>query len=279
MGMVIEKQVYLTSDLLEAISKRTGIFWSDMLGMEPYVHEAVRFWLNPPAQLQAQAQPQAQATMAGDSGYQWKQVFLPAGTRLRASFGRAAYFATVEGDEITHEGLAMSPSCFANLHGSGNRNAWRAVWLNFPGSAQWLLADTCRLLQVAAAQRLFAPDQPAATTGEPLAKALPAVAREPLNRQPLNRKPLNRKPTPGPRPQALVPAPASPVQLTSVQAAAPAGAVVSDVRVPKARAPGSGASPGNGSRSRSRRRRRAKKQAPKPAGVSVTGPVNDPSAP
>jgi len=38
----------------------------------------------------------------------------------------------------------MSPSQFANLRGSGNRNAWKAVWLRLPGSDEWLLADVCR---------------------------------------------------------------------------------------------------------------------------------------
>jgi len=45
----------------------------------------------------------AQATPASEAGYQWKQVFLPHGTRLRAS---------------------------------GNRNAWKAVWLRLLDGAQ-----------------------------------------------------------------------------------------------------------------------------------------------
>ncbi|WP_229417116.1 hypothetical protein [Massilia sp. Root418] len=49
----------------------------------------------------------------------------------------------------------MSPSCFANLHGSGNRNAWKAIWLRFPGSDEWLLADVCRSARKAAIARLL----------------------------------------------------------------------------------------------------------------------------
>jgi hypothetical protein len=53
-------------------------------------------------------------------------VFLPEGTRLRACFGGHHYFAQVEGGEIKYGEHAMSPSRFANLQGSGNRNAWKA---------------------------------------------------------------------------------------------------------------------------------------------------------
>jgi len=47
-----------------------------------------------------------------------------------------SWFAVVEGAEIQYGGHAISPSCFANLQGSGNRNAWKAVWLRLPGSEE-----------------------------------------------------------------------------------------------------------------------------------------------
>ncbi|WP_254504547.1 hypothetical protein [Duganella vulcania] len=97
-----------------------------------------------------------------EAGYQWKQVFLPAGTRLRASFGSQPYFATVVGAEIKYEGHAVSPSCFVNLHGSGNRNAWKAIWLRLPGTSEWLLADVCRSARKAAIARLHEGSAPAA---------------------------------------------------------------------------------------------------------------------
>jgi hypothetical protein len=80
-------------------------------------------------------------------------VFLPEGTRLRACFGGHHYFAQVEGREIKYGEHAMSPSRFANLQGSGNRNAWKALWLCLPGSEQWLLADVCRSARKAAIAR------------------------------------------------------------------------------------------------------------------------------
>jgi hypothetical protein len=93
-----------------------------------------------------------------DAGYQWKQVFLPEGTRLRASFGRQPYFAVVAGAQIKYGEHAISPPCFANLYGSGNRNAWKAVWLRFPGSDEWLLAEVCRSARQAAIARMVGDD-------------------------------------------------------------------------------------------------------------------------
>jgi len=66
------------SDVLEALGEFTGHSWSDSLSMEPFICEAIRNYVRPaPA---AQTQPAA----ASRAGYQWKQVFLPVGTRLRA---------------------------------------------------------------------------------------------------------------------------------------------------------------------------------------------------
>jgi hypothetical protein len=64
----------------------------------------------------------------------------------------------VEGAEIKYGEHALSPSCFANLQGGGNRNAWKAVWLRLPGSDQWLLADVGRSARKAAIARLFGGD-------------------------------------------------------------------------------------------------------------------------
>jgi len=145
---ICQMPIYFPSDLLEALGEHTGHFWSD-LAMESIIFDAVRAWMKP-----APAAPQ-QPAVQSEAGYQWKQLFLPEGTRLRACFGRQPYFATVQGAEIKYGEHAISPSCFANLHGSGNRNAWKAVWLRFPGSDEWLRADVCRSARNAAIARLF----------------------------------------------------------------------------------------------------------------------------
>jgi hypothetical protein len=61
----------------------------------------------------------------------------------------------VKGAEIHHDGKEVTPSRFANLQGSGNRNAWKAIWLRLPGSDQWLLAEVCRSARQAAISRLL----------------------------------------------------------------------------------------------------------------------------
>lgn len=140
--------IYVPSDLLEALGEHTGHFWSDPQ-MEPIIFDAIRAWMKP-----VPAAPQQPAARS-EAGCQWKQVFLPEGTRLRASFGGKPCFAVVEGAEIKFGEHALSPSRFANLHGSGNRNAWKAVWLRFPGSDEWLLADVCRKARKAVIARMF----------------------------------------------------------------------------------------------------------------------------
>ncbi|WP_072786135.1 hypothetical protein [Duganella sacchari] len=164
--------IHLPPDVLEELGAHSGFFWPDFQ-LEPIICDAIRAYISP-----APAAPAEQAATM-DDGYQWKQLFLPDGTRLRASFGRTHYFAVVQGAEIRYGEQAVSPSGFANLKGSGNRNAWKTVWLRFPGSELWVLADVCRAQHKAAISRLFganmttsnaAPAQTPATT-----QALPAV--------------------------------------------------------------------------------------------------------
>ena len=142
--------IRVPADVLEALGKFTGNFWSDSLSLEPYVVEALRNYMDPPPPA-----PHQQPAPQSEAGYQWKEVFLPEGTRLRANFDRQPYFATVEGAEIRYGKHSVSPSCFANLQGSGNRNAWKAIWLRLPGSDEWLLADVCRSARKAAIARLL----------------------------------------------------------------------------------------------------------------------------
>lgn len=144
----LETPVRLPADVLQALGERTGISWPDFR-MEDIIADAIRAYMGPAPV--ATRQPAATT----EAGYQWKEVFLPEGTRLRASFRGLSYFAVVQGAEIKYGGQAISPSGFANQQGSGNRNAWKAVWLSFPGSEEWLLADVCRTARLAAIARLI----------------------------------------------------------------------------------------------------------------------------
>ena len=77
-------------------------------------------------------------------GFQWKNLFLPDGTRLRTSYCHTTEFAKVQGDHIvSDDGARLTPSLFANRHAKG-RNAWRFVWLRFPGNDDWSRAADCR---------------------------------------------------------------------------------------------------------------------------------------
>ena len=172
--------IRVPSDLLESLGEFTGQCWSDALALEPFICEAIRNYLRPAAATQAQP------LVASGTGFQWKQLFLPDGTRLRASFGGQCYFAQVEEGEIKYGGHAMSPSRFANLQGSGNRNAWKAIWLCLPGSEEWLLADVCRSARQAAIARLIGdgappecPPQKRPAPGMPSVPVARAVAAEP----------------------------------------------------------------------------------------------------
>ena len=78
-------------------------------------------------------------------GFQWKNVFLPDGTALRTSYCSSIEFAKVVGDQVVaDDGMKLTPSQFANRHAKG-RNAWRFVWLRFPGNDYWVRAGTCRM--------------------------------------------------------------------------------------------------------------------------------------
>ncbi len=76
-------------------------------------------------------------------GFQWKSVFLPDGTNLRTRHGGHTDFAKVVGDRILFNRECVTPSTFANRNAAG-RNAWRCVWLRFPGDEDWIRADDCR---------------------------------------------------------------------------------------------------------------------------------------
>lgn len=106
---------------------------------EAFVTELVKRWLSMEKErlgLQASGSPLR--------GLQWKRLFLPDGTILRTSHGNSVEFARVCGDRInSDDGATLTPSRFANRRVKG-RNAWRFIWLRFPGHDGWVRADDCR---------------------------------------------------------------------------------------------------------------------------------------
>ena len=108
------------------------------LGLEPWeiVEEAVHDWL-------AKNEPGA-IPMPTVAGVQWKKLFLPNGTVLRTVFGGKNFHCRVEDEALRYEGKPTSPSSFANLVGGIRRNAWKVIWVLFPETQTWQLADDLR---------------------------------------------------------------------------------------------------------------------------------------
>jgi hypothetical protein len=132
--------IYLPADLFQELATSTGEGWFGDATAAALCN-AVRSWLD-------RADAITSAKPATQQGYQWQQVFLPDGTELRTTYlGQTAY-AQVDGDAIINSGGSLSPSQLANLHG-GSRNAWRVIWLRFPGSPEWRRAAHCRALRLA----------------------------------------------------------------------------------------------------------------------------------
>jgi hypothetical protein len=82
-----------------------------------------------------------------------EECFLPDGTALKTRYCDTVGFAKVAGALILSEdGGVLTPSLFANRHAKG-RNAWRFVWLRFPGDDYWVRAANCRERSDNVAQR------------------------------------------------------------------------------------------------------------------------------
>ncbi len=138
MGYEPTQAVYLsTSDFLNLefhlMDTRPGV------KPEAFVTELVQRWLA--IEMERLALRKNGTAMRG---FQWKKVFLPDGTSLRTSYCNTIEFAKVVGDRVvSDDGTSLTPSLFANRHAKG-RNAWRFVWLRFPGDDYWLRAADCR---------------------------------------------------------------------------------------------------------------------------------------
>ena len=104
---------------------------SDALGA------AVEYWLVEQRRMAMEAPESVR-------GYQWKSVFLPEGTELRSwSYGQHNY-ARVEGDQIIHQGLPVSPNQFARAFARTTRNAWTDLSVRRPGESTFTLACVLR---------------------------------------------------------------------------------------------------------------------------------------
>ena len=111
---------------------------------------AIRTWIN------TQQRPPASATEPPSTrGYQWKSLFLPEGTELRMSTTGSTYHARVVGDDIVYNGRKVSPRGMTLAIAGEGRNAWRDLYLKFPGEAV-----LCRPAVAAANRRASRPFPP-----------------------------------------------------------------------------------------------------------------------
>ena len=80
-----------------------------------------------------------------ERGYQWGTVFLPNGTKVRMSYKGQDTYAEIRHARFYYGEESMSPSQFARrVARNTNRNAWRDLYIKFPGEASWTLADSLR---------------------------------------------------------------------------------------------------------------------------------------
>lgn len=78
-------------------------------------------------------------------GYQWQNVFLSNGTKLRMSYKGTAYYAEIRHEKLLFNGEMMSPSQFARgVANNTSRNAWNDIFVQFPGDAGWKSSDDLR---------------------------------------------------------------------------------------------------------------------------------------
>jgi hypothetical protein len=96
--------------------------------------DAVDYWM-----LNADWKPELIRESTGH-GYQWKNLFLPAGTEVRMQYRGEWYYAGVEGDQLLYDGSPTTPGTFANTVASSSRSAWRDLWVKRPNDTEWLAA-------------------------------------------------------------------------------------------------------------------------------------------
>ena len=85
-----------------------------------------------------------QAAETSLTGYQWKCLFLPSGTRLRMSCADQLFYGEIVGDSLIYRDQVMSPSRMAAAVAGEPRNDWRDLWVRRPQDKEWFPADKLR---------------------------------------------------------------------------------------------------------------------------------------
>lgn len=124
-------------------------------------------------------------------GYQWKTVFLPEGTQLRAWNRTGFAYAEVLGDSIMHQGEPVSPHAFICRCKGISRSAWAEVALLFPHENNWKRANAYRreLERMPVLRTFPAPPLPAQTPAGFSTALPPTTAPAPARHSRLPRVP------------------------------------------------------------------------------------------
>lgn len=78
-------------------------------------------------------------------GYQWQNVFLPNGSQVRMTYRSEATYGEVRHEKLYFDDETMTPSEFARrVANNTSRNAWRDLYIQFPGEGGWKFADDLR---------------------------------------------------------------------------------------------------------------------------------------
>jgi hypothetical protein len=78
-------------------------------------------------------------------GYQWQNVYLPNGTQIRMTYRGEATYGEIRKEKLFSGKDSLSPSEFARRVASNtSRNAWRDIYIKFPGDGGWKFADDLR---------------------------------------------------------------------------------------------------------------------------------------
>jgi hypothetical protein len=102
------------------------------------VQDCIRYWLD-----NASWKPELLASV-DSRGFQWKEVFLVAGTQIRMPYKGQFFYAKVEGDSLIFEGQSTTPGAMVNTITQSSRNAWRDIWVRRPGDHGWIPASDLR---------------------------------------------------------------------------------------------------------------------------------------
>ena len=159
------------------------------------ITNAIEYWLEDPVRFAPGADTEDM------HGYQWKSLFLPAGTVLKSwSYGENNY-ARVEGDQIIHNGRAVSPNQFAQSFARSTRNAWQDLFIRRPGDKTFKIACRLRDELIAAAKPVAATPAGTIPTGStavaPPAVGSTAILPAPQAPSPAGQSPRNTDREPG----------------------------------------------------------------------------------